>query len=287
MRLAKKDTGKSIRVAQKVAAQIRNAIVRGELTQEDNLPAEAQLIRLFDVSRPTLREAIRILEGEDLIEVSRGARGGAKVKPFTPDVAARAIGQTLQADHTTLDEVFEARRIIEPPAAALAARNKPKAAALELRKQIILEYESLGQFPRMAHVVSGFHIRLVEVSGNRALALVGRALQEITLTHLELIQYGPAGKYTPEKLLERQRESLQSHEALAEMIEHGDAAGAEKHWRDYLDRSIPIWLVPPLKGATLDVLERPVPPIDWRAVIRANQGGAEDDASPAVTDSVR
>lgn len=276
MRLAKKDPSKSIRAAQKVAAQIRNAIVRGELTQEDNLPAEAQLMQLFDVSRPTLREAIRILEGEALIEVSRGARGGAKVKPFTPDLAARSIGQTLQADLTTLDEVFEARRIIEPPAAAFAARNQPKVAALELRKQIILEYESLGQFPRMAHVVSGFHIRLVEVSGNRALALVGRALQEITLTHLALIQYGAAGKYTPERLLERQRESLQSHETLAELIERGDAVGAEKHWRDYMDRSIPIWLVPPLKGACLDVLERPTPPIDWRAAIAAAERTTED-----------
>lgn len=228
-------------------------------------------MQLFDVSRPTLREALRILEGESLIEVSRGARGGAKVNPFTPDLAARSIGQTLQADHTTLDEVFEARRVIEPPAAALAARNQPKAAALELRKQIISEYESFGQFPRMAHVVSGFHIRLVEVSGNKALALLGRALQEVILTHLALIDYGAAGRYTPEQLLERQREALQSHERLAELIEQGDAPGAEQHWRDHMDRSIPIWLAPPLKGAQLDVLERTDPQINWREAILANR----------------
>jgi len=261
----------SIRAAQKVAAQIRNAIVRGDLTQEDSLPPEAQLMQLFEVSRPTLREAIRMLEGESLIEVSRGARGGARVQPFTPDLAARSIGQTLQAEHTTIDEVFEARRIIEPPAAALAARNKPKAAALELRKQIISEYESLGQFPRMAHVVSGFHIRLVEVSGNKALALLGRALQEVVLTHLALIDYGAAALYTPEQLLDRQRESLQSHERLADLIEQGDALAAENHWRDYMDRSIPIWLVPPLKGAQLDVLERMQPTINWRATLRQEQ----------------
>jgi DNA-binding FadR family transcriptional regulator len=269
--LSKKKPSTSLRAAQKVASQIRNAIVRGELTQEDDLPAESQLMQIFGVSRPTLREAIRILEGESLIQVSRGARGGAKVKPFTPALAARSIGQTLQAEHTTLDEVFDARRIIEPPAAALAARDRPKLAALELRKQIISEYESLGQFPRMVYVVSEFHILLVEVSGNRALALVGRALQEITLTHLALIGYGAAGHYTPERLLERQRDALQSHEQLAELIERGDAEAAEMHWRAHMDRSIPIWLAAPLKGATLDVLERPTPPVDWKAIIRASR----------------
>lgn len=263
-----------MRAAQKVAAQIRNAIVRGELTPEDNLPAESQLMQLFGVSRPTLREAIRILEGESLIQVSRGARGGSKIRPFTPALAARSIGQTLQAELTTLDEVFAARRVVEPPAAALAAQSNPKAAALELRKQIISEYESLGQFPRMVHVVSAFHIRLVEVSGNRALALVGRALQEVTLTHLILIGYGAASRYTPEQLLERQRDALQSHEKLAELIERGDAEAAEKHWRDHMDRSIPIWLAPPLKGATLDVLERPTPPIDWRTIVRSERPDA-------------
>lgn len=261
----------SIRAAQKVAAQIRNAIVRGELTQEDSLPAEGQLMQLFEVSRPTLREAIRILEGESLIVVSRGARGGAKVQRFTPDLAARSIGQTLQAGHTTLDEVFEARRVIEPPAAGLAARNHPKAAALELRKQIISEYESLGQFPKMAHVVSAFHIRLVEVSGNQALALLGRALQQVVLRHLELVKYGAAALYTREQLLERQRSALQSHERLAELVERGDAEGAEEHWREHMDQSIPIWLVPPLKGAMLDVLERPTPSIDWRAALRSHR----------------
>jgi DNA-binding FadR family transcriptional regulator len=84
--------------------------VRGERTHDDNLPTEAQLMEVFSVSRPTLREAIRLLEGEDLIEVLRGPRGGAKIKRFTPDRAARAIGETLQASRTTLEDVFTARR---------------------------------------------------------------------------------------------------------------------------------------------------------------------------------
>jgi len=55
---------------------IRRQITGGELKEGDNLPPEAQIIEEFAVSRPTLREAFRILESEKLISVSRGARGG-------------------------------------------------------------------------------------------------------------------------------------------------------------------------------------------------------------------
>ena len=57
-----------------VAGEIRRRIVRGELKEGDALPSETELMRFFDVSRPTLREAMRILEAESLIAVKRGAR---------------------------------------------------------------------------------------------------------------------------------------------------------------------------------------------------------------------
>jgi DNA-binding FadR family transcriptional regulator len=256
---------KGRRVAERVAGQIRNAVVRGELTHSDSLPAEAQLMELFAVSRPTLREAIRILEGENLIEVSRGPRGGARVKRFTPELAAKSIGQTLQASHTTLKDVFIARRTIEPPAAAMAAADHSKSAALALRKQIITEYESIGQFPRIAQNMSEFHIRLVEVSGNQTLALLGRALQQIVLTHMALYGYARTAREESAEALGRQRASLQSHERLADLIERGDAVGAEAHWRDHMDRWIPVWLEPPLDTAVLDVLERPDAAVEWRS----------------------
>src|SRR3546814_21144854 len=66
------------KTAELVARQIRNAIIRGELVDGDTLPAESHLIAEFEVSRPTIREAVRILESEGLVTVARGARGDRK-----------------------------------------------------------------------------------------------------------------------------------------------------------------------------------------------------------------
>ena len=62
-----------------VANHIRGQIVRGELREGDSLPPEGQLMTSFGISRPTLREAFRILEAESLISVVRGSRSGARV----------------------------------------------------------------------------------------------------------------------------------------------------------------------------------------------------------------
>ena len=59
-----------------IATHLRRQIVRGELRPGETLPAESQLMEQFGVSRPTLREAFRILESEPLISVRRGSRGG-------------------------------------------------------------------------------------------------------------------------------------------------------------------------------------------------------------------
>ena len=62
------------KTAELVAAQLRRQIVRGDLREGDALPPEATLMEQFAVSRPTLREAFRVLESEALISVRRGAR---------------------------------------------------------------------------------------------------------------------------------------------------------------------------------------------------------------------
>ena len=70
-------------------ADLRRQIIRGELAQGDALPTESDLMVRFGVSRPTLREAFRVLESENLIAIRRGARGGARVQPPDREVAAR------------------------------------------------------------------------------------------------------------------------------------------------------------------------------------------------------
>src|SRR3546814_8534697 len=79
------------KTAELVADRIRRRIISGELGEGASLPPESQLLELFGVSRPTLREAIRILEAERLITVKRGSRSGARVSP--PRVESAEIGR--------------------------------------------------------------------------------------------------------------------------------------------------------------------------------------------------
>src|ERR1700749_63002 len=107
-----------------IATHLRRQIVRGELRPGETLPAESLLMEQFGVSRPTLREAFRILEAENLLSVRRGSRGGARVIAPDASAAARSGGRLLQMQGETINDVYEARMIYEPPSARLLALHR-------------------------------------------------------------------------------------------------------------------------------------------------------------------
>src|SRR3954470_2693801 len=115
------------KTAELVAAQIRRRIGVGELQEHEALPSEPELMEQFSISRPTLREALRILESEGLIAVRRG-RGGARVQLPSPDAAARYASLVLQHRGGKLVEVFAVRVMVEAPAAGIVARRADRAA---------------------------------------------------------------------------------------------------------------------------------------------------------------
>ncbi len=88
--------------AELVSHELRKQIVRGEIKEGTSLVSEIAIMAHFGVSRPTLREAIRILESEGLISVVRGARGGAIVRRPRADVATLYVSVLLQTRGTTL-----------------------------------------------------------------------------------------------------------------------------------------------------------------------------------------
>src|SRR2546423_14271948 len=103
-----------------VAAELRRQIVTGRLKPGDKLVPENVLQAEFAISRPTMREALRILESESLITIGRGKHGGARVSAIDLGSGSRQGGGVLQIEGTTLQDVWLARTIIEPPAAGMA-----------------------------------------------------------------------------------------------------------------------------------------------------------------------
>src|SRR6266513_4730852 len=110
------DVASPVRVpktAELVASHLRRQIVRGELKEGDALPPESALMEHFGVSRPTLREAFRVLESEALITVRRGSRGGARVRLPTVDVVARYAGLVLEHRGASVADLSTAKAILE------------------------------------------------------------------------------------------------------------------------------------------------------------------------------
>jgi DNA-binding FadR family transcriptional regulator len=152
-------------------------IVSGELGPGDRLPAEATLCEAYDVSRPVLREATRVLVAKGLV-VSR-QRAGVIVRPraewhlLDPDVLYWLIQTRPQQDF--VDTLFTVRRIFEPAAAALAAR----VATPEQLQSIAQAYAGMEAARTPEQLLEpdvAFHRRIAEATGNDLLAYIGNML---------------------------------------------------------------------------------------------------------------
>ncbi|MDB5583891.1 MAG: bacterial regulatory s, gntR family protein [Bradyrhizobium sp.] len=242
------------KTAELVARQIRNAIIRGQLNDGDTLPAEAQLIAEFEVSRPTVREAVRILESEGLITVARGARGGAKVSSPNYEMVARAAGITLQAQGATIGDVYEMRMMIEPPAARLVAERNSVEGGKVLRAHLETEYTLVKDRFAESLAIARFHRMMIELAGNATLAMVAHALQGLFERHLQLAQRREPSE-DAEYLERRTRFGLKSHAKLIDLIEARDGAAAEAHWKAHMVAAGKVWLAEVGPTALVDLLD--------------------------------
>jgi DNA-binding FadR family transcriptional regulator len=238
------------KAAELIAAHLRRQIVRRELAEGEGLASEASLMAEFDVSRPTLREAYRILESEGLITVRRGARGGARVHMPRADVAARYAALVLQADGAQLSDVYEARTIIEGPAAGILAarRSREDVAALRALNDSAGDATDLVSMLERHHA---FHNALIELVGNKTLALLARIIDEILdaadFQHVE-VRIGDESEARAGKRAQR------THVRLVELIEAGDVAGADKIWHKHLTEAAQHVMSATSATAVLDVI---------------------------------
>jgi GntR family transcriptional repressor for pyruvate dehydrogenase complex len=230
--LVSSDAASSVRVpktAELVSAHIRRRIVRGELQEGDALPPENALMDEFAISRPTLREAFRILESEGLITVRRGARGGARVQIPTTEVAARYAGLVLQHRGATLADVFDARVILEAPAAGMVAGRRDRARAAGELRQWLDEHPD-AEHPTQAPVwFHGFNRLLVQLTGNETLILL--------TTMIEAISDAATASYVKVAHEDDARLGRKAHRTrlrLIDLIAEGDEVGAEELWRKHL-----------------------------------------------------
>ncbi|WP_293373953.1 GntR family transcriptional regulator [Phenylobacterium sp. SCN 70-31] len=217
------------KAAELITDVIRRQIARGELREGDPLPAEARLMEQFNVSRPTLREAFRILETEGLIRVRRGAGGGARICLPEHDRAARSFGLLLQIRRATLGEVLEARAFIEPPLAGRLAAHRTDEDVAALEAHMRHERETMEDFAAFGLATARLHQILIERAGNVTAALMVGMLDDIFRRHVTQF----VGRARPDQLALNQL-AVTNHQRMVDHVKAGDAVGAETAWRSHM-----------------------------------------------------
>ena len=229
--MAAKRTTKPREKPQLIADELRALIVSGDLSEGEMLGHEPDLVERFGVSRPSLREALRILEAEGLVTVVRGVHGGVVVHEPGKRMTARTAALVLQAGNVPLADVYEARTMLEPVAARVIATSRGrKAAVKKLRSLLADEGDAIEDPEKFGVANAAFHHDLVSLAGNQTLIIVADMLDEIVVRAVTAVS---SGDDIVGSLAVRQR-GLRSQARLLDLIDDGDGPGAEEHWRTHM-----------------------------------------------------
>ena len=214
-----------------IADELRALIIAGELAEGDSLGHEPDLVERFGVSRPSLREALRILEAEGFITVVRGVRGGVVVHEPDERMTARTAAMVLQARNVALSDVFEARALLEPLAAeAIATSRRRRSIVAELRKLVEQEEATVEDPDAFGVSNAAFHEHLVASAGNQTLSIVAEMLNEIVARAVTAVSQAD----DTARSVSTRRRGIRGQRRLLDLLEAGDGAEAEEFWRGHM-----------------------------------------------------
>ena len=227
---------KARKTYEEIVAYIRGEISSGRLRPGDRLPPETRLARSLGVSRPTVREALKVLESQNVLRSSTGPTGGTFVEAIDGAGVAEylkdSISLLLDVDELTLEELWAAREVTDVPAAELAAVRRTEQDMFVIQKTI--EMDELKTGDAIVSDIS-FHRAVAEASKNRMLSLFAGSIH-MTLRTL-------AERYImPENVLpEVKRISQQQHHLIYKAISDQDGALAAIRMREHLQLSYGVY----------------------------------------------
>jgi DNA-binding FadR family transcriptional regulator len=215
-----------------IAGILRDEIVTGVVADGQRLGSGPELVERFGVSRPTLREAFRILEAESLITIERGVYGGVIARRPDEGHTVRAMATVLQSRGATLSDVYEARTAIEPSAVRLLATARSRKTKVKALRAIVdREDAAIDDPPLYAAANIEFHEALVGASDNKTLLLLTEVLHDLVAA---AVTRGTEGD-TDTKARARRVAGVDAHRRVLELIEAGEASEAESFWRDHMN----------------------------------------------------
>ena len=208
-----------------MADAIKDWVVERGMAAGDRLPSESEMIEIFGMAKGTIREAMRILEAQGLVETKTGPGGGSFVRQVSNERARSLLGNYFYFKNLKIGDIYQLRVLLEPELAASLAGKLPESVLQDLERDIA-SYSSPPhtlEEEREHHIKSlRFHMHLARLSDNDLLGFLidfmVSILSDITISRR---LYNP-----PNPQLWRKGVRYQSQ--LVKALRIGDAAKAQK-----------------------------------------------------------
>ncbi len=204
------------RLYEDIVQQFHALLRQGALKHGDRLPAERELAEQFQVSRSSVREAIRALELQGLVVSKRGS--GTFINTENLDAALDLLAANLNGGAAALQDIFEMRHLMEPHIAALAAQRATADQVWRLREILTEQQRQIDLGETGVESDTAFHFTLAAATHNSALVKVVSAIEDILQMSRDKSLQEPG----------RPQRSLESHRRILRMVESGDAAGCRQ-----------------------------------------------------------
>ena len=243
--------------AQQIAQDLLRQIADSNVVPGETFATEAELLGQFGVSRPTLREGIRILEAEGVLEQRPGPRGGLVIRRPSLDMLAHAVSIYLRFNNVPFVAVVRAREVIEPSLAAEAAEHGTEEDLRNLEESI-KRMKGLGD-DQEAFVAENrvFHGVIAKASGNEVLATFWGAISLLAQGEHHGLRYS----------IRNRKAVIEAHQRILDACQRRDRIAAAEAMTDHVGE-----LEDLLRGRYQHLLESPMSVRDHRSVRTKGEG---------------
>lgn len=247
------DASRQGRVSETIVRRIKKQISEGRLPTGHKLPAEREMAKQFKTSRVSVREAYRSLEELGVLRIQRGADGGAFIVKVDHGLVLRSLSLVLRLGQTSHQELTEARMLIEPPIARLAALRARKEDVARLERVLAREEkEAHTKSASFRPTRSQFHRSVADCARNLPLIVLMNALADLTADAASVLDLSTRARLRQKNCRFHRQifEAIRRHdgdEAYAITARHvGDIQGRV---RQSLSQQLPVSIAANFRGA--------------------------------------
>ncbi|MFT4044033.1 MAG: FadR/GntR family transcriptional regulator [Gordonia sp. (in: high G+C Gram-positive bacteria)] len=173
---------KTQRAYEHIVAQVEAAIASGSLRPGEHLPSEREMMEGFGVSRPTIREALRVLESNGLVRSKHGNPFGPEILEPSTELLHRPMAQLVRTKHLSLSEFLPIRIVLEGLACAIAATTRTAEHLDDLERAVIGMREASNDdadLHRFGEADVAFHSTVWDATGNLLIAMFGNVTRDL------------------------------------------------------------------------------------------------------------